>query len=86
MKKRLMIGLATGALLAAMAPGVASAAPPQVKNTGQCVAKDIILKAAFYEFGGFADQPGAVAANGVAHVPNGHAPFEISAVVCNVPN
>lgn len=39
MLRRLMIGLAAGALLAAMLPGVASGDPthPQVMNFGMCV-------------------------------------------------
>ena len=48
MKKRLMVGVMAGGLLAAMLPGVASATPgnPDIGNTGQCVSQGLIDRAA----------------------------------------
>jgi hypothetical protein len=46
MRKRLMVGLASGALLAAMMPAVAAAGGPPAGNTGQCVKQGTSSRAA----------------------------------------
>jgi hypothetical protein len=78
MKKRLMIGLLAGGLLAAMVPGVATATPgnEDVWNTGMCVAKFGQDRAANPATG---DGPGVIlgGVNGDYHDPdNGKSVFD----------
>lgn len=94
MKKRLMMAFAAAALVAAMVPGVASAAPPAVSNTGVCVGDEqatTVDRAAFYVgFGGGVYGPAVENKNGSQGARNwdrGGRPdgFDLF-LICPVPN